>query len=113
LEKLRGDFAAGRASDDETSFAINAVYQKYGELLDPHTAIGYVVGERARLSRETPLVVLATAHPAKFPAAVKAASTIDPALPPHMSDLFEKEERFDVLKNSAGVVAAYIDKICQ
>jgi threonine synthase len=113
LEKLRGDFAAGRASDDETSFAINAVYQKYGELLDPHTAIGYVVGERERLSRETPLVVLATAHPAKFPAAVKAASTIDPALPPHMSDLFEKEERFDVLKNSAGVVAAFIDKICQ
>jgi len=109
LEGLRGSFAAGRACDDETSFAINAVYQKYGELLDPHTAIGYVVGERERSSRETPLVVLATAHPAKFPAAVKAASTIDPTLPPHMSDLFEKEERFDVIGNDSHKVADFIE----
>ena len=113
LERLRADFSAGRASDEETSFAINAVYQKHGELLDPHTAIGYVVGERGRVSKQTPLGVLATAHPAKFPAAVKAASGVDPALPPHMSDLFDRQERFDVLENSTKAAADYIDKNCQ
>jgi threonine synthase len=53
--------------------------------------------------------VLATAHPAKFPDAVKAASGISPALPAHLSDLFSRTERFDVLANDTRAVRTYIE----
>jgi threonine synthase len=55
------------------------------------------------------MVALSTAHPAKFPDAVEAATGIRPALPPHLADLFEREERYDVLPNDVGAVRAYID----
>jgi threonine synthase len=55
-----------------------------------------------------PVVTLATAHPAKFPAAVKAATGIEPALPAWLSDLYERPERYDILANDQGAVEAYI-----
>ena len=55
-----------------------------------------------------PVVVLATAHPAKFPIAVKAATAIEPALPAWLSDLYERPERYDVLANDQGGVEAFI-----
>ena len=80
-----------------------------GELLDPHTATGI---HAARMCQEEPdvaTVVLATAHPAKFPDAVKKATGVEPALPPHMADLFSLEERLDVLENDdAGRKSLYL-----
>jgi len=55
-----------------------------------------------------PVVLLATAHPAKFPAAVKAATGIEPPLPAWLSDLHERPERYDVLANDQGGVEAFI-----
>ena len=77
-----------------------------GYLLDPHTAVGVTVARRLDLG-DAPVVTLATAHPAKFPAAVKAATGIEPALPAWLSDLYERPERFDVLANDQGAVEAY------
>ena len=56
------------------------------------------------------MVCLATAHPAKFPAAVKAATGIEPPLPAWLSDLYERPERYDVLANDQGAVETYISR---
>jgi len=74
---------------------------------DPHTAVGVAVAGKLELGT-APMVLLATAHPAKFPAAVKAAVAIEPALPAWLSDLYERPERYDVLANDQGGVEAFI-----
>jgi threonine synthase len=107
LATIREAFAAGRASEAETSDTIAQVWRDAGYLLDPHSAVGVSVARRLELG-SAPVVCLATAHPAKFPAAVKAASGIEPPLPAWLSDLHERPERFDVLANDQGSVEAYI-----
>jgi threonine synthase len=107
LAAIRESFAAGRASEAETSATIARTYKDAGYLLDPHTAVGVSVAEHLELGR-APIVLLATAHPAKFPAAVKAATGIEPALPAWLSDLYERSERYDVLANDQGSVEAFI-----
>ena len=78
-------------------------------LLDPHTAIGVAAGRATRRSQATPMVCLATAHPAKFPeAALKAGQSSEPALPQHMTDLFEREERYHVINNDHSLVHSFI-----
>ena len=107
LATIRESFAAGRASEVETSAAIARTLKEAGYLLDPHTAVGVAVADRLELG-DAPVVVLATAHPAKFPAAVKAATGIEPALPAWLSDLYERPERYDILANDQGAVEAFI-----
>jgi threonine synthase len=107
LGVIREAFAAGRATEAETSATIAQVYEDAGYLLDPHTAVGVAVAGKLELGT-APMVLLATAHPAKFPAAVKAAVAIEPALPAWLSDLYERPERYDVLANDQGGVEAFI-----
>ncbi|ATG49244.1 threonine synthase [Celeribacter ethanolicus] len=97
MDRLRETFTSGRASEEETSATITDMYARTGEVLCPHTAVAVKVGEE-NLS-EVPMISLSTAHPAKFPAAVEAACGVHPALPPHMADLFERDERFTVVPN--------------
>ncbi|MEO7224343.1 MAG: threonine synthase [Devosia sp.] len=104
---IRETFAAGRASESETSATIAGVQTESGYLLDPHTAVGVSVARGHDLGT-APVVTLATAHPAKFPAAVKAATGVEPALPAWLSDLYERQERFDVLANDQDAVEAFI-----
>ena len=68
-----------------------ALFRTTGEVLCPHSAVGVKVAE-AHLGA-TPMITLATAHPAKFPDAVAAAMGVRPALPPRMADLFDRKER--------------------
>ena len=77
-----------------------------GQVLDPHTAIGHAAA--TALKGEAPMVTLATAHPAKFVDAVERAVGVRPALPPRVGDLFEREERYDVLPATFEAVTAYI-----
>ena len=91
LESLRATFASGRCSEDETSATIKRTYANTGEILCPHSAVGVKVAEETLGA--TPMITLATAHPAKFPDAVQAAMGVRPALPPRMADLFERPER--------------------
>jgi threonine synthase len=107
IAAIRETFAAGRASEAETSATIASVQSVSGYLLDPHTAVGVAVA-RAHELGAAPVVTLATAHPAKFPAAVKAATGVEPALPAWLSDLYERQERFDVLANDQDAVEAFI-----
>jgi threonine synthase len=109
LQSARSLFSSYRLSDDETVEVIAEVFENGEYLVDPHTAIGIQAARRTRRNLSTPMVCLATAHPAKFPEAVKkAGQSEDPALPHHMSDLFEREERYDVLDLDAVSVRQFI-----
>lgn len=108
FSRLRAEFAAASANDEETKATIKACYQATGELLDPHSAVGLCAGNKARKNNDVPLVVLATAHPAKFPDAVESASSIHPVLPPHLADLFTRKEKFLQLANDADAVKAFV-----
>jgi threonine synthase len=93
LADLRGIFEAFSFDDEATLAAMRAEHLRSGTLLDPHTAVGLAAGRARTGARETPLVALATAHPAKFPDAVERATGIWPALPPELADLHERPER--------------------
>ncbi len=97
-QALREHFDSARVSEEETLDTIRTAKDSMGELLCPHSAIGVRVGEAMR-SAETPMVTLATAHPAKFPDAVEKASGIRPPLPNRMGDLYERSERVTRVPN--------------
>lgn len=106
MQSLRDTFTSGRASEDETSATIKDMRARTSEVLCPHSAVGVKVAEE-NLS-EVPMVTLATAHPAKFPAAVKAACGVHPDLPAHMADLFERDERFTVVPNDLAGLKSFV-----
>ncbi len=108
LAEARKKFHAARLDDDGTRRVIREVYQSTGELLDPHSAIGVDAACQCRGDVSVPVVSLATAHPAKFPDAVEAATGIRPALPPRMADLFDRTETFDTLANDAADLQDFI-----
>ncbi len=106
LTAIRHEFDSGRASEAETAATMKAVLASTGELLDPHSAVGVHVGQHHM--GNSPMVVLATAHPAKFPDAVRKATGIHPELPVKLKGLMERPESFTVLPNSAGAVKSLI-----
>jgi threonine synthase len=109
LAAIRAEFDAGRSTKAETAEAIANVLKQSGYLLDPHSAIGLKVA-REKAGRETPSVVLATAHPAKFPDAVEAASGIHPDLPLWLGDLMQRKEQYTVLPNDLKSVEEYVSR---
>lgn len=106
--EAREKFKSSRAEDSETLDMMQKCYVSDDYVLDPHTAVG-LVGARM-LSEETrdPVVLLATAHPAKFPDAVRKAVALTPALPPHLKGLMEREEKIDDLPNNLKQVQDFI-----
>ena len=108
LEILRETFVSGRASEAETTATIEDLLMRTGEVLCPHSAVGVKVAEENLDA--TPMITLATAHPAKFPAAVKDACGIHPELPARMQDLFERPERFTEIGNDLGELTALISE---
>lgn len=108
LEAIAADFSADRADEPETAATIRKVYQDTGYILDPHTAVAMAVAGKVEHAARVPQVVLSTAHPAKFPDAVEAATGKRPPLPPHMADLMTRKERTTVLPNDIGAIEAFI-----
>ena len=111
IEMLRDTFASGRASEDETYTAIAGELQRSGELLCPHSAVGVKVADEFQTA--TPMITLATAHPAKFPAAVEKATGQHPPLPPHMADLFDRDERVTRVPNDLAALQTLIKERIQ
>lgn len=101
-------FAARHVGEEDTAATIKAVLARSAWLPDPHTAVGLCAGRRAHEDPTTPLVALATAHPAKFPEAVQAAVGTAPDLPLALADLFAREERYTVLPNDLAAIQAFI-----
>lgn len=110
LAALRAKFFSHSVDDQRILEVIQAAYQGTGELLDPHTATGYEAAQQARLDQSTPMITLATAHPAKFADAVIQAGFEKIPLPPHMHDLMEREERYTVLPASLERVQAFVSE---
>ena len=100
-------FRAHRANDAETLAVMKRVYGESGMLVDPHTAVGIASAE-ACAEPGVPTITLATAHPAKFPDAVKKATGVHPALPEHVADLFDREERIVNLPNDLQAIEAFV-----
>jgi len=109
LAAIRADFMAGRSVLGETDSTIRLVKEKSDYLLDPHTATAVKVA-RSMPSSQAPTVILATAHPAKFPEAVSNASGVVPALPEWLGGLMERPESFTVLSSELKMVEEYVGR---
>lgn len=109
MSRCRELFSSQRVSDDETCAQISGTWSGSEYLLDPHSAIGFRAALDAGVGTDVAMVTLATAHPAKFPAAVaKAGVAVEPALPQHLADLFQREERYEVLPNELTAVQSFM-----
>lgn len=109
MDKARALFSSQRVSDEETCQQIASTWQDCEYLLDPHSAIGVKAALDSGLSAQVPVVTLATAHPGKFPDAIKSAGLDqEVALPWHLRDLFQRSERMEVLPNDLAAVQAFI-----
>jgi len=109
MARARALFGSHRVSDEQTCEQIASTWRECEYLLDPHSAIGVAAAAAAEVDAGVPVITLATAHPAKFPQAVKSAG-LDQAvnLPQHLKDLFQRPERFEVLPNSLQAVQDYM-----
>ena len=103
---LQKYFDSGRSTEKETSMVIKRMFESNGEVLCPHTAVGVKVANE-NLSR-TPMITLATAHPAKFPDAVQASVGKRPALPSWLADLFDRSERLTEMPNNLQLIKALV-----
>jgi threonine synthase len=101
-------YAAFRADDEETLGAIRRVHAETGRLIDPHTAVAVAAAEKLRVPAGAPVVVLSTAHPAKFPDAVQRATGQIPPLPPRLRDLMDRPEKMTVLPPDKSLVRDFI-----
>jgi len=108
LAEIRTLFTADRAGEDEVSATIRAIKRETGNLIDPHTAVGVAVAEKQQRDPAVPMVVLSTAHPAKFPDAVEAACGTRPALPDWLADLDKRPERVTVLPADQSAVERFV-----
>ena len=103
---LQDIYASGRASEEETSAQIKTSLAGTGELLCPHSAVGVHVAMDHQSA--TPMITLATAHPAKFPDAVEAATGQRPDLPSRMADLYDRPERVTRVANDLSAIETLI-----
>ncbi|TPL07471.1 threonine synthase [Mesorhizobium sp. B2-4-14] len=109
IARMRSEFDAGRADMDEVAATIRSTLAGSDYLLDPHTAAAVHVAS-GKVAGATPMVVLGTAHPAKFPAAVEAASGVSPALPAWLGGLMTFEEKYTVLPSDLKMVEDYVGR---
>ena len=106
---IRAEFDAGISTMKETAETIRNTLKSSGYLLDPHTATAIHVSENAE--KTTPMIVLGTAHPAKFPDAVRAACGVTPQLPEWLADLMQRHEKFTVLSSDLKTVEDHIGRL--
>ncbi|WP_417693457.1 threonine synthase [Roseibium sp.] len=108
LDAIRSSFSAGRCTEEETASIIEDTLKTSSYLLDPHTAIAVHVA-KAHDDGSTPMVVLGTAHPAKFPDAVEAACGERPELPPELQPMMSADERQTILSAEQSAVENHIE----
>ncbi len=107
-DEAAGLFSSTRVDADRMQLAMRWAYDKAGETIDPHSAIGLAAAQDAMLDPSIPVVTLATAHPAKFGDAVERATGIRPTLPSRIGELFERQERYTILPAEIGAIEGFI-----
>jgi threonine synthase len=108
LADIRSGFAAGRAGEDEVAATMRTALRETGHFIDPHTAVGLAVAEKEPHDPALPMVVLSTAHAAKFPDAVEQACGARPPLPDWLSDLNTRREHVTVLPSDQKKIEAFV-----
>src|SRR5882724_3063850 len=108
LSRIRALFNADRADEEETAATIRTTLRETSRLIDPHTAVGLAVAEKETRDPAVPMIVLGTAHPAKFPEAVEAACGVRPVLPDWLSDLPERPERATAMPVDQAAIEKFI-----
>ncbi len=108
-ERVRTDFSSRSVNEEQTITTIRDFYTQHGYVLDPHTAVGVQAGLRDR-KQGVPMICLATAHPAKFGAAVKSAIGHEPELPPSLAGLADQETRCEVIAAEVEAVQAFVEQ---
>jgi threonine synthase len=107
LSELRGRYSAFASDDGQTRSAIAAIHKLTGRIIDPHTAVG--ISAAMRMGKPlSPVVILSTAHPAKFPQAVTEAIGSPPQEPKRLSGLKNLPERLEILANDPALIKRFI-----
>jgi threonine synthase len=109
MARMRAEFDAGRADMQEVAATIRSTLESSNYLLDPHTAAAVHVAA-GKAAGAVPMVVLGTAHPAKFPAAVEAACGVSPTLPAWLGSLMSADEKYTVLPSDLKMVEDYVSR---
>ncbi len=105
---MQQDFGAYAASEQNVADAIRHVSTASGYTMDPHTACGWVAAEHSKAAKDVPIVLLSTAHPAKFPDAMQDITGSRPSLPKRLGSLLTGKERFEVLLNDLAAVERFV-----
>jgi threonine synthase len=108
LRRLQERYLAASSDDAETLAAIARVYRDSGIVIDPHTAVGVAAADKLDAALSGPVVLLATAHPAKFGEAVTRAIGRAPEMPPVLAGLLSRKESYTVLPNAIGAVREFV-----
>ncbi|MBV9555801.1 MAG: threonine synthase, partial [Pseudolabrys sp.] len=108
LKELRRQFSAARADEDEVAATMRTTLREAGYGVDPHTAVALAVAEKEPRDLTVPMIVLSTAHPAKFPDAVERACGKRPELPDWLADLPGRKERITVLPAEQAAVERFV-----
>ncbi len=108
LSAIRDRFSAHRIGREEAAAAMRNLFEETGVLIDPHTAVGLAAAQAEQKQPSGPMIVLGTAHPAKFPEAVKRATGRTAEIPDRLQRCLHGRERFKLLPNSAAAIADYI-----
>ena len=106
IKKINKDFLSASLNEKEVLDVIKLVYDKYKIILDPHTAVGY--GALSKVKLEGISIVLATAHPSKFPEAINSAIKIKPELPSELKHVLDEKEKYDILSDNLDEIKKYI-----
>ena len=114
LDSARSIFSSATVSDQDTCAEIRDIWQRTGQLVDPHTATATRAARLCAKPGDGPMVTLSTAHPAKFPGAVARSEVgCQPDLPPHLVDLFERQERFHRVQNDLSIIHSFMASACR
>jgi threonine synthase len=108
LTQMRQVFSAGRADEEETAATTRAWMREASYCADPHTAVALAVAEKEPRDSHVPMIVLSTAHPAKFPDAVKVSCGHLAALPEWIGDLHARPERMQILPPDQAAVENFV-----
>ncbi|MDB3974813.1 threonine synthase [Candidatus Pelagibacter sp.] len=106
LNKINTDFLSSKMSEEEVLETIKKVHEKFDIVLDPHSAIGYGAFDKVNLSGNN--IVLATAHPCKFPDAIKNAINLKAELPKELMYIMNEKENYDIIDNNIDKVKQHI-----
>ena len=106
LKKINSDFLSASSSEDEVLKTISDVYKKNKLILDPHTAIGFAAFDKVSLEGNN--IVLATAHPSKFPDAINKALDMNAELPKELQYVLSEKENYDIIENNLTSIKNHI-----